>query len=361
MKKLAIEEVKPTRMSHQMADKSFKIPNGVVENLLVKIEEFIFPADFVILDMEEEGHSSIIFGQPFLATARAIIDVEKGEMTLRVHDEKMIINVFKAIQYPLEKEKHMRVEMIEEVEEELLEYDNQEDQEDEIEVEQEFIEEEVVEISFESKAEEKPEQELKPLPPHLKYVFLGEAEALPVIINSSLNIEEKTKLIEVLKVHKTALDWIIDDIKGINPAIYIANYKVGRKIPQEFTKQQVKKLLNEAKKFLWDEPFLFKRCPDGMIRKCVPKSEMRDILWHCHGSAYGGHFGPKRTVAKINGQAELANRELKRILEKTVGITIKDWARKLEDALWAYRIAFKTPIGRSPFQLLYGKSCHLLV
>ncbi|XP_016173110.1 uncharacterized protein LOC107615570 [Arachis ipaensis] len=121
MKKLAIEEVKPTRMSLQMADRSLKIPNGIVENLLVKIGEFIFPTDFIILDMKEEGHSSVILGRPFLAIARAIIDVEKGEMTLRVHDEKMIINVFKAMQHPLEKEKHMRVEMIEEVEEELLE------------------------------------------------------------------------------------------------------------------------------------------------------------------------------------------------------------------------------------------------
>ncbi|XP_057739884.1 uncharacterized protein LOC130956988 [Arachis stenosperma] len=77
MKKLAIEEVKPTRMSLQMTDSSLKVPNGVVENLLVKVGEFIFPADFVILDIEEEGHNSIILGQPFLATARAIIDVEK--------------------------------------------------------------------------------------------------------------------------------------------------------------------------------------------------------------------------------------------------------------------------------------------
>ncbi|XP_016199708.1 uncharacterized protein LOC107640720 [Arachis ipaensis] len=165
MKKLAIEEVKPTRMSLQMADRSLKIPNGVVENLLVKIGEFIFPTDFVNLDMEEKGHSSIILGWPFLATARAIIDVEKGEMTLRVHDEKIIINVFKAMQYPLEKEKHMRVEMIEEVEEELLEDNNQE--------EQEFIEKEVVEISFESKTEEKPKQELKPLPLISSMYFLG--------------------------------------------------------------------------------------------------------------------------------------------------------------------------------------------
>ncbi|XP_025670294.1 uncharacterized protein [Arachis hypogaea] len=62
-----------------------------------------------------------------------------------------------------------------------------------------------------------------------------------------------------------------------------------------------------------------------------------------------------------NGQAELANRELKRILEKTVGITRKDWARKLDDALWAYRTTFKTPIRKSPFQLIYGKSYHFPV
>ncbi|XP_015940257.1 uncharacterized protein LOC107465797 [Arachis duranensis] len=54
MKKLAIEEIKLTRMSLVMADRSIKIPNGVMENLLVKVGEFIFPADFVILDTEEE-------------------------------------------------------------------------------------------------------------------------------------------------------------------------------------------------------------------------------------------------------------------------------------------------------------------
>nr|XP_025661598.1 uncharacterized protein LOC112757205 [Arachis hypogaea] len=162
--------------------------------------------------MEEEGHSSIILGRPFLTTARAIIDVEKGEMTLRVHDEKMIINGFKAMQYPLEKEKHMRVKMIEEVKEELLEDNNQEEQEEEIEVEQAIIKK-VAEVSFEGKTEERPKQELKPLPPHLKYAFLGEEETLPVIINSSLTMEDETKLIEVLKVHRTALGWMIDDIK----------------------------------------------------------------------------------------------------------------------------------------------------
>ncbi|XP_016165796.1 uncharacterized protein LOC107608540 [Arachis ipaensis] len=97
MKKMMIEELKPTRMSLQLADRSIKIPNGVVENLLVKVGNFIFPANFVVLDMDEEGNNSVILGRPFLATARTIIDVKKGEMIFRVHDEKMTINVFKAM------------------------------------------------------------------------------------------------------------------------------------------------------------------------------------------------------------------------------------------------------------------------
>lgn len=276
----------------------------------------------------------------------------------------------------------------------------------------------------------------------------------------------------------------------------IANYLCAEEEPPNFTGYAKKKFLRDVKHYFWDEPYLYKRCSDGLYRRCVPESEVQGILFHCHGSNYAGHFASFKTAAKVlqaglwwptlfrdandfvskcdvcqrqgniskrdempqnfileievfdcwgidfmgpfpssnknlyilvavdyvskwveamasptnnsavvvkmfkhvifprfgvprviisDGGTHFINKvfenllkkhgvthkvatpyhpqtsEIKNILEKTVNSTRKDWSFKLDDAMWAYRTAYKTPIGTTPFNLVYGKSCHLPV
>ncbi|GKA66381.1 reverse transcriptase domain-containing protein [Tanacetum coccineum] len=276
-----------------------------------------------------------------------------------------------------------------------------------------------------------------------------------------------------------------------------ANYLVGDIIPKGITYQQKNKFFSDLKHYFWEEPYLFKVCSDGMIRRCVSGPETRTIYDQCHHAPTGGHYGPKVTSKKvldsgfywqtiikeahtlvqlckacqkmgniskhyemtltniqvceifdiwgidfmgpfpkshkfeyivvvvdyvskwaeaqalptndarvvvtfikklfcrfgmpkalisdrcthfsnkimektmkrygvnlcfstsyhpqISGQVENTNRALKIILEKTPAI----WSRKLNDALWAFRTAYKTSTDTTPYKLIFGKNCHL--
>ena len=298
---------------------------------------------------------------------------------------------------------------------------------------------------------------------------------------------------QLMRVETESEPWFAD----------LANYLAGGIIKKGLTSQQKSKFFSDVKHYFWDDPYLFKSCPDQVLRRCVFGTEARDILFHCHVGPTGGHHGPQLTARKVydsgfywpsifkdaltfcrtcdacqrtgnissrdemprniiqvcevfdvwgidfmgpfpnsnrnlyilvavdyvskwpeaqalptndarvvlaflkrlfarfgtpkalisdrgthfcnyqlekalkrygvthristayhpqtSGQVENTNRGLKRILEKTVGANPKDWSNKLDDALWEFRTAYKTPLGTTPFRLVYGKACHLPV
>ena len=97
-KQLGLGELKPTTITLSLADRSVKIPKGIVEDVLVKIDKFYYPVDFVVLDTapssNEPNHVPIILGRPFLATANAIINCRNGIMQLTFGDMTLELNIF---------------------------------------------------------------------------------------------------------------------------------------------------------------------------------------------------------------------------------------------------------------------------
>ena len=79
----------------------------------------------------------------------------------------------------------------------------------------------------------------------------------------------------------------------------LVNYLVGNVIPPEYTYQQKKKFIHDIKEYYWDEPFLYKQCADGIIRRCLPEEETKSVIYHCHSGPYGGHASTAKTQAKI--------------------------------------------------------------
>ena len=201
----------------------------MIEDVLVKVDKFIFPAYLIVLDVEEDKEIPIILGRPFLATGRAMIDVQRGELKLRVQEEEVKFNVFEVVRHPAESDTCFMTETVEAIvssqsglmdplEASLV----QSDSENMGEKAEEYVKcmdsfepnrRKYFELLGENtktpmpSVEQPPKMEQKPLPSHLKYAYLGAASTLPVIISASLTELEEEKLLRVLRDHKNALRW----------------------------------------------------------------------------------------------------------------------------------------------------------
>ncbi|XP_068317061.1 uncharacterized protein [Pyrus communis] len=195
---LNLGDLKETKVVIQLADRSNRYPKGLLEDVLVQVNELIFPADFLVLEMEHDPMPTafpLILGRPFLRMARTKIDVYDGTLTMEIDGESVKFKIFNAMRYPSDFEYCLSID--------TFDY---------------FVKDCFNEGVGQDNLEKAPKLELKPIPEHLKYAFLKEDETLPIIISSQLTAEEGEKLIRVLKDHKTAIAWSIADIKGINPA-----------------------------------------------------------------------------------------------------------------------------------------------
>ncbi|CAN6716175.1 unnamed protein product [Malus baccata var. baccata] len=250
----------------QLADRSNAYPNGVLEDVLVQVNHLVFPTDFYVLEMDESDHAPslpILLGRPFMKTARTKIDVYSGTLSMEFDGEVVNFNLSDSIKYPSDDHSCFSIDIIDSLAQGYLDNLNDDALEKVITRGMKLKtkgadcmhahgiqesshavppNEELLEVvaALESSPKldgkytncesipistnkllpsiiQAPILELKPLPSHLKYIFLGENETLPAIISSSLTAQEEEKLLRVLKEFKSALGWTLADIKGISP------------------------------------------------------------------------------------------------------------------------------------------------
>ncbi|XP_021748476.1 uncharacterized protein LOC110714279 [Chenopodium quinoa] len=119
-KKLQMGELKPTRISLQLADRSVKFPLGVLEDVPLRVGKFFIPSDFVVMEMDEDVNVPIILGRPFLATAGAIIDMKKGKINFEVGDEKLEYSLLNVMGAPSMGDTVCQVDVLDELQNEQL-------------------------------------------------------------------------------------------------------------------------------------------------------------------------------------------------------------------------------------------------
>ncbi|CAM8954580.1 unnamed protein product [Rhodiola kirilowii] len=246
---LRIGPLEPTSLTIQLEDRSCKQPEGKIEDVLVQVGELVFPADFYVLKMENGGptdHAPILLGRPFLKTSKLKIDCGSGMLSMEVEGEVFSFDIFRAMKHPMEFEEVHTLDALDDLVQEV----QPEPRADPLEAilngaeslyeltkdlhktvahltisEPLTPEYEVNEVklfksnTFLPSVMQAPKIELKPLPRHLKYTFLGDNNTLPVIIKSGLEAGQERSLIKVLRQHKLAIGWTLADLRGVSPAV----------------------------------------------------------------------------------------------------------------------------------------------
>ncbi|CAM8948467.1 unnamed protein product [Rhodiola kirilowii] len=241
-----VGELHPTTISLKQADRSSRIPRGILRDVPIKVGKFFIPVDFYVLEMDVEQEMPVILGRPFLNTVEAVIRCGEGSIELKIGDEKLKIFLKNAMKAPTSSFECNLLDVscenleLTSFESEVMELDDSSmlftslmDIEDEEMCDLTLAEEDQLLDAHEGEGDQMPrvkefEGELKPLPSNLRYEFLGSNSTHPVIVGATLNEHETSKLLHVLKNNRKALGYSIDDLKGISPSLCMHRINVDK-------------------------------------------------------------------------------------------------------------------------------------
>nr|GEY51836.1 reverse transcriptase domain-containing protein [Tanacetum cinerariifolium] len=358
---------------------------GIAEDVFVKVGKFYFPTDFVVVDYVVDPRVPLILGRPFLRTGRALIDVYGEELTLCVDDEAITFKEKTTFTCPYGTFAYrimpfglcnapgtFQRPMIH-----LLEKETP------------FVFSKDCIDAFET-LKKKLTEALILVVPDWNLPFKLMCDASDFAIGAILR-QRKTKHFQPIHYASKTMTEAQIHYNTTKKEMLVVVYAVEKFQPYFLSKSIVytdhsalKYLLNkqDAKPRLIQWVFLLqefdiiirdKKGTKNLVADHLSRLEnpYMDVLEH---KDINENF-PLETLGKISSEStpwfadfanyhtsrkvEVLNRGLKRILERTVCENRASWSKKLEDALWAFRTAYKTPIGCTPYKLVYGKSCHL--
>nr|GEU92385.1 reverse transcriptase domain-containing protein [Tanacetum cinerariifolium] len=387
-KRLSLPDLTPTYMTLELADHSISHPVGVAEDVYVKVGSFHFLADFVVVDFDADPRVPLNLGRSFLKTRRALIDVFEGELTLRVGKEAITFNLDQTSRYSANYS-DMTAKRIDVIDMACEEYSQ-----------------EVMGFS-DTIASGNPT-------PFYDLIVSTTSSTLTPFANSNFLLEEVNAFLSIEddptspELYQPYLDpegdiLLLEAFLNDDPLLPHPNQ--GNYMPEVCKELKICEAKSNKSQLMNPQRNSFQSCLsylERMLKRCedtnlclnwekshfmvkegivlghkiskqgikVDKAKVDVITKLPHPTTIKeGVYQAMKPLKfsglaimdphETSGQVKVSNHGLKRILERALGENRASCSDKLDDALWAFRTAYKTPIGCTPYKLVYGKACHL--